>query len=350
MIQLSENEAAAVLERVREIASDEPIFDMHVHASEIFSGKNEYPDAASDGVYSVDGRQYQSPGVGRLTLDTGQSRQAVNPAAKARVSEMMFNRVYEHIGPAVLLDHMDICGIGDALLLPVVGRAEEIDVQMARLEQHNAATDRLHIAYCVPNSVAPDAIGGHLERAARDYRIEAVKIHPNVSQIDLREDAGRERIEAILRASGQLGLPVIIHGGRSPMLFDEPAGEFAVLDNLAKIDFSASDSPVIISHFGSYGFEHDALAGERDKLTRLLGAYSNLMTDTSGLPYHTLQTMLPAIDRNRVLFGSDSLYVLMWQSVVTLMCALNDSVATQADEYFACITSRNVRTLFGGAS
>jgi predicted TIM-barrel fold metal-dependent hydrolase len=350
LIQLNDRETASVLERIRELALIEPIFDMHVHASEIFSGRNVYSDPGASGVYSVSGKNYQAPHTGKLTLDTGDRRQAVSAAAKARVSEMMFNRVYEHIGPAVLLDHMNICGLSDALLLPVVGRAEEIDVQMARLMEHSASTNRLHIAYCVPNSVRLPDIAAHIGQVAREFPIEAVKIHPNVSRIDLRQSDGRERIEAILHSCGELDLPVIIHGGRSPMLTEEAAGEFAVLDNLAKIDWGVTRSTVVISHFGSYGFDQAELSQEREKLAVMLERHPNVMTDTSGLPYHTLMEMLPVIDIERILFGSDSLYVLMWQSVVTLMCALKDSVGERADEYFCRITSGNVRSVFGGAS
>lgn len=350
MIQLTDTETAAVLGRVRELASAAPIFDMHVHASEIFAGSNEYGKEDPPGVYSVAGRAYNEPLTGRLTLDTGEPQRSVNAAAKARVSEMMFTRAYEHVGPSVLLDHMDICGIADALLLPVVGRAEEIDVQMARLVQHSSATQRLHIAYCVPGSVSVTEIDAHLRQAVGQYPLAAVKVHPNVSQIDLGAEAGRERLEAILHTCGALALPVVIHGGRSPMFFNEPAREFAILDNLARVDWSASASTVVISHFGSYGFDHDELPGERAKLQTLLDRYSNLMTDTSGLPYHTLKAMLPDVDSDRILFGSDSLYVLMWQSVITLMCALDDAVQSRADEYFTRITNRNVRNVFGNAS
>jgi predicted TIM-barrel fold metal-dependent hydrolase len=242
---------------------------------------------------------------------------------------------------------MDICGISDALLLPVVGRAEEIDVQMARLVGHSSATNCLHIAYCVPNSVELADIASHLRQAVEEYRIEAVKIHPNVSRIDLRHEAGRARVESIVRSCGELDLPVIIHGGRSPMLFDEPAGEFAVLENLARVDWHTARSAVVISHFGSYGFDDGELSQESEKLSALLERHPNLMTDTSGLPYHTLIKMIPAVDSERILFGTDSLYVLMWQSVVTLMCALNDSLGSRADDCFCRITSPNVRKIFG---
>ena len=53
------------------------------------------------------------------------------------------------------------------------------------------------------------------------YDVKAVKLHPNISRIDPATSHGMERVESILGACSRARLPLIVHGGRSPILGDD---------------------------------------------------------------------------------------------------------------------------------
>jgi predicted TIM-barrel fold metal-dependent hydrolase len=341
---LTRQDVERYLEIARDIGQDAPIIDIHVHASEIFSGPKSTELADEDVERPALPRSV--PAAARLRLDTGERPAGLDQAARNKISAMLFTRSYEDARPDVFLNHMDLAAVRSALLLPVVTPAEGMAEQMARLEQFRKYSSRFRLAYAVPNTVPDDEIADHLQRVMARHAVEAVKIHPNLSRIDLTLDSGMRRIEALHHAASAAALPMIIHGGRSPMLKGEPAESFARLDRLSQIDWSLSDGPVVIAHLGVYGLPPDEVEEDAIRLDHLLERHAHIQADTSGLPYHALKTMLPRLSRERVLFGSDALYHGMWQAVVTLLHVLS-AHGKDAETAFATIASRNPGRLFG---
>ena len=345
MIVLSKEQVAAELARARTLAGAGGIVDVHVHATEVIEGAGGYDYDAVAGVYTHGGRAFASPALTALRLhDEPGVVDGVPDATKNRLSAAMFRQAYTATGPAVLRAHMELAGVRAALLLPVARPTHAVGDQMDVLRKCRDAGVGLHLAYCVPAGVAVDDVPAALEAAVADFGICAVKLHPNLSDIDLGTRAGRARAEAILRASARLELPVIVHGGRSPILGDAPAAEHALLAKLDTIDWTASGARVVIAHLGVYGCRAGELAEHGARLSAMLARHERLMTDTSGLDHGVLAALLGRIDLDRVLFGSDALYTPMWKSVVTLLRAL-EAAGRDSAVWFPALASGNARRL-----
>jgi predicted TIM-barrel fold metal-dependent hydrolase len=204
------------------------------------------------------------------------------------------------------------------------------------------------IGYSIPPEVPAEDFGVHLNEIRAQYLIAAVKVHPNLSNIDLSRGEGVARLEAILTACGSLRLPVVVHGGCSPILGHVPAAEFSALDNLSDVNWSATGHSVVIAHFGIYGCNATKpIVGAIDSLNRLLEKYPNLMVDTAGVSPQIMRSALPLVDRNRVVFGSDALYHSMWQSLVVLADVLAENREGNVIDAISQIAGTNSDRLFG---
>jgi predicted TIM-barrel fold metal-dependent hydrolase len=75
-------------------------------------------------------------------------------------------------------------------------------------------------------------------------------------------------------------------------------------------------------------------------LRRMLSKWPNLIVDTSGVSSRILAMVLRSIDIDRIIFGSDALYVPMWQAVAVALHAIRLSGAPLEDT-FARIAQSN---------
>src|SRR5262249_36194813 len=141
-----------------------------------------------------------------------------------------------------------------ALLLPVAPpTVDDMDEQLASLSHLSCNVPKLSLAYSVPNSVPLDGIAAAVGEAVRSFDVRAVKLHPNISCIDPESDAGMERIFAVLAACDEHNLPLVVHGGKSPILGSSEASAYASLERIARIDWSFTRATVVIAHCGAYG-------------------------------------------------------------------------------------------------
>jgi predicted TIM-barrel fold metal-dependent hydrolase len=162
----------------------------------------------------------------------------------------------------------------------------------------------------------------------------------------LETRTGRARTHAILAACDGLQLPLVVHGGRSPILGDSPAADHAVLAKLETIDWSTSNASVVVSHFGVYGCPGDVIPAQAERMNALLARYANIVTDTSGVDYAVLTYLLRTVNHDRIVFGSDAMYTPMWKSIVQLLRAL-ETVGPNAESSFVKIVSTNPRHYLG---
>jgi len=215
---------------------------------------------------------------------------------------------------------MDLCGIDKGLLLPVAPSAGNADSLMSRVKSYYGESERFLMGYSIPNTVPDADIEQDIAKAVETYDAKAVKIHPNISGIDLQSSAGKERVERIFSASGALGLPLVIHGGRSPLLQDMRCREYAVIDNLMGLDFSMTRAPVIIAHGATFGCS-DEECDERviPLLKELLERNSNLFVNTAGVSLRALELMFSKMDSKRIVFGSDALFLTPWEGLAKLL-------------------------------
>jgi predicted TIM-barrel fold metal-dependent hydrolase len=335
-----------------EVGRGSPVVDVHVHATEVIFGGIHYRDDAGAGeLLSAADRPFESPRA--LPFQLGEEPAVTarfDATARLRASRLFFGRAYEQTGRSVLLAHMDLAEVDVALLLPVAPSAGTLAGQMSTLLAVRGQEPRLLVAYSVPATVPLAEIALDVETAARAYDARAVKLHPNLSRIDLGTPAGIERAERVVEACGRARLPLVVHGGRSPILGDDPACEHATLDRLAQIDWGRSQASVILAHAGLFGYgAAEAVAGAVSKLERLLARHGNLRVDLSGLEFELLRALLRRIDHERIVFGSDALYFPMWQAVVRLLHALGLE-GFDAGAAFARIACRNGAAALGLAA
>jgi predicted TIM-barrel fold metal-dependent hydrolase len=183
-------------------------------------------------------------------------------------------------------------------------------------------------------------VGSFIYAARKAYGVLAVKIHPNLAGLDPLASRGRESIEAALAAAGNLGLPVIVHAGRTPGIEPMESGDYAALSRLAEINWGVSSAPVIIAHAGCYGLEEGAAKAQAPILERLFRRHSNLLADTSALPLQALCHILSMLDRNRLVFGSDALYQPIWKAWLVFLGALRQ-ISSSPDDDLVRIASVN---------
>ena len=139
----------------------------------------------------------------------------------------------------------------------------------------------------------------------------------NVTGIDLYTFKGKERIECILSACGKFNLPLIVHGGRSPILKNAKSSSYASINNLKNIDWSISKAPVILAHAGAFGCSINEVEDEIFPILKILfSSHSNLVIDISAIDIDILAFLIKRIGESRMLFGSDALYIPQWENIV----------------------------------
>jgi predicted TIM-barrel fold metal-dependent hydrolase len=345
--RLSAADARRRLDLAADIAASSPIVDVHVHATEVVFRQTHYrPGAAGGELLQASDAGFRAPTVTGVRFDDPwRAGDRFDAATRNRVSRLLFTNAYQHTGRAVLREHMRLAGVNVALLLPVAPPDGGVADQMELLAAIRGQDADLPIAYSVPNPVPAAEISRDLERAVARFGVRAVKLHPNLTGIDIASAAGHERVDHLLAGCGRLALPLLVHGGRSPILADPRASQHATLANLARIDWSRTTAPVVIAHCGFFGCPREEIAADGlTALRRILDRHPNVFVDTSGLSLPVLVDVLRRLDHGRIVFGSDALYFPMWQAVVTLLSAL-DVAGFPLAESFAQIASHTPRAL-----
>jgi predicted TIM-barrel fold metal-dependent hydrolase len=208
------------------------------------------------------------------------------------------------------------------------------------------SSTNLYHACAYPIGLQTDKLLEFFRTALENYKICAIKIHPNLAGIDPLAQNGHDQIEATLEAAGALGLPVIIHGGRTSTLKPSDSAEYGLLSRLQTIDWSISTTQVIIAHAGCYELTKEETDSALCKLEALLEKYPNLMADTSNLKPDCLRLVLKKISRDRLLFGSDALYIPIWEAWIRFLCALQE-VSLSPDQDLIRIASLNPMDCLG---
>jgi hypothetical protein len=314
-----------------------PLTDIHVSPFEVIFNLFKYtPNPDYRGVYSLEGASYRPPSTNSFKLET-RSRNMIpekGEVVPAKLSLLMYRQAYANIGPRVLVDQMNLSGISRSLLLPVL-QSDSCGEEQVRLVLELYESDkRCLLGYCIPNTVGNGNIMQDIKAAIYKYKIKAIKVHPNITGIDLSNSSGRRRIERILEACQDTDLPLIIHGGLSPVLKNFQSRRFAALEYIAKIDWGITSIPVVISHAGMMGHSITEMESELiPLLKKMLAKHDNIFIDISALNLDALCLILKQIDHNRIIFGSDAFYFPQWIAIIKLLLALKESVSDEEDAF-----------------
>jgi predicted TIM-barrel fold metal-dependent hydrolase len=340
---LPKEEVLKYLDCVKSLQKVCPLIDIHVSPFEvIFNSFHYVPSPYYEGVHSLDSGRYRPPSVGPLKVEARLSKSSAerHDSVPAKLSLMLYRQFYAHIGPRVLGDHMRLSGISRSLLLPVVHADSDGEEQFRLMFKIYSEDRRFILGYCIPNTVSNKDILPVVKAAVSKYRIGAIKLHPNITEINLSAAGGKKRVENILEACRVTGLPLIIHGGISPVLKNRNSRGYASLSNLRQIDWSITSAPVVISHAGIMGHSLHEISDLMPLLRGILSTHSSVMVDISALDLSALCLVLEKIDRDRIVFGSDAFYFPQWSAVVKLLHALKATVS-DTEEAFIKIAGEN---------
>ncbi|OEU51931.1 MAG: hypothetical protein BA871_16210 [Desulfuromonadales bacterium C00003096] len=335
---------------IQEIAASVCLTDSHVHPYEVLYDDCTYePNPEMDGVYSTGSASYVAPTIDSISLEAPAAPPSDTPRHLVeRMMLLAMRRRFAHTGPQCWLDHARLAGMSRFVLLPVAQPGRTADARMAEMAKMFGSAPQFLLGYSLPNSLDPEVIEIDIQRAVENYDIRVLKVHPTLSGHDLTALEGRKRVDALLKASQSLCLPVILHGGGSPsMRYSTAACQQGELDNLAKLDLGLTDRPVIIAHAGAFGISAEEFEGRvLSQLRDLLARFDHLLVDTSALSVDVLSLLLEQVDPERIVFGSDAFYVSSWKAAVKLFWVLERQFS-RPEDLFAQIAGANPEKLFG---
>lgn len=336
------------LDTVKKIKDDATFYDLHVHPFEVMHSPFEYhPSSHCRGLFSSDSSQYFSPQVGDLKLDHSfdTDGKVIDKKLRAKLCLLNARRFYPHTGLKVFSDHMNLCGIDRAMLLPVMGVDESGEGQLECMSQM-FDDERFQFAYCLPNDIPNVKLEQEVRRVVKKFGVRALKIHPAITGIDLSYSVGINRVEHILDAAEKSGLFVIVHGGLSPDCPDTDAVAYGKAKYLQYVDWALTSNTVIIAHGGLFGHSaDDCRETVLPIMHKLFQRYDHLCVDTSGLSFKALTLLLKSFDQQKIYFGSDALYEKQWMAMAKLWLALQKT-AKNCDEALVRIVSTNPSHLF----
>lgn len=345
------NELLNDLACARRLQDGSPWMDVHIHPFEVIFNSLRYgPDPSHGGVFGIDHMRYKPPSVTplRMESDAGNVPDAVPHQDANRISALLYRKLYSHIGPGVLGDQMELSGIGKCLLLPVLQPESSGNEEMELVTGLYGGDDRFMIGYCIPNHVRPADIANDIRSAIARYGIKAIKLHPNLTGIDLGTSGGRERIEAVLQGCQDLSLPLVVHGGLSPVIKNPRARAYSSLSNLSLIDWGMTTRPVVFSHAGLMGASLQEIESDlMPAVKRILRAHSHVLIDISALDFSALCLVLKAVDPQRIVFGSDSFYFSQWGAIIKLFRALKRSFPSFEERFLRIVSLNAGRYLWG---
>lgn len=338
-------EPQMLLEWARDLGRTYSFFDFHVHPFDVLTGDVDYQRNENfEGFFSKGSSIYHGPTVDE-SMEPEDSRLVTGPCTE-RAFLLASRFKYAHTGSKVIADQIDAAGLSGALLLPVArvpGRAEEM---LEASKKMFLSDSDLYFACAYPVGTPADKLAEFFCTAREHYKICAIKIHPNLAGIDPLTQTGHDLIEATLEAAGALGLPVIVHAGRTSTLKPCDSAEYGILSHLETIDWSLSTAPVIFAHAGCYELTQAEASATLSKLDTLFQKYPNLMADTSNLELFSLRLVLRKVSRDRLLFGSDALYVPIWKAWLRFLGSLRE-VSHSPDNDLIRIASLNPTKCLG---
>lgn len=190
-----------------------------------------------------------------------------------------------------LIDEMDATGVGQAMILPIAfGLPFGDDLTerfMSAIERANVG-DRLLPGASVHAS-DPNAIEKLRRYAAAGARM--VKLHP----AGARFFPDADEMFPIYQTCGELGLPVIFHGGRAG-IEPEYAHQFTLMRHYEGAFRAFPKVQFVLGHAGARDVE-DAIA--------LAARYPNVSFGIHGQGVTMLGRLLDEVGPERLLFGSD---------------------------------------------
>jgi predicted TIM-barrel fold metal-dependent hydrolase len=327
---------------IEEIKANWKVYDSHMHPVEVIFGNMSYKkNVKEDGIFSLNKSKYTEPSLINI-IEKHKSSKELTAFIRMRpkILPMMLQNTYAHTGPRVFRKYFNLNFIDKGLMLPVAPAVGTTTQQMDLCHTMFKDDDCFSLAGSVPNTVSNQDVESFLKKELEKFKIIAVKVHPDITGIDLGAKEGKERLEAIISAGSRLRLPVIVHAGCSRPFLNNRRAEFGSFVNFKDINFDAQ-TPVVLAHGGAYELSYAEV--NRDilpLLIKLLKKFPNLLIDISTLNHDVIKLFLTRIATEKILFGSDALYQNQSLMLMNLIYAL-DSSNLKLDDSLINIMSKN---------
>lgn len=307
----------------RELGKEHPFWDVHVHPFEVLTGDVAFLEHEKiEGLFSKPGSVYHPP-IAKMDIEPEDEALEISPGS-SRAYLLASRLKYTHTGHKVITDQLKTAGLSGALLLPVARIRDAAQAMLEATAEMFSGDDHLIPGCAFPVRVPANELTRFFITAHDRYRIRAIKIHPNLAGINPLTSAGRDLIEATLEVAGKLDLPVVVHSGRTAVLRPSYESEYGTLQRLETINWSLSAAPVILAHAGCHDLTEEEARVALSRLNLLFQKHPNLMANTSNLAPSIQRLVLEKVDRSRLLFGSDALYVPIWKAWLQFLHTLRN--------------------------
>ncbi|MEJ5223328.1 MAG: amidohydrolase family protein [Anaerolineales bacterium] len=330
-----------------DLGQTNPFWDFHIHPYNVLSADTQFyhPDPTVPGVYSQTSAPYHPPSLAGHSAGKPPDEDEKETHLSDRSFLLLSRITYARVGPRVIADQLDLCGIRRALLLQVARQPGDSERLMAAAGQMFPQGEQFHFSCAMPVGMPADKLDDFYRSARAQWGISAIKIHTNLAGLDPTCPAGRAAIEATLVSAGRLGLPVVVHGGPSLGVEASVAG-LGRLEHLREINWGLSAAPVIMAHAGLYHLSDDEARATLSIMRAMFDRHPNLFVDTSSLTLSSITRLLTHLDRARLIFGSDALYKPVWEIWVRFLHALRET-SPHPDLDLVQIASFNPRHCLG---
>jgi len=318
-------------------------YDVHVHPFDVLYDDHIYKKIDDNGLYCSNNLEYKKQEYYPVKIE--QETDELSNGKTGKIFEKMIimkvNKIYAHAGPKVLDDVMKMSRIDNVFLLPVAGYIDTNNNRIENIKGIFGFNEKYVIGYSIENKLSNDYIEKDIRNNILLHDIKVIKIHPNITGINIGRQDGIERIEKILIAANMHKMIVVIHGGKSNINKYSNMSEYSVMKNLRKINWNLTRYPIIISHAGIYGYNKQDDCNENMALVEdLMEKNDNIYVDIAGLGIKMLKELFARLNNEKVLFGSDSFYYEQWREVLKLFYILKEKHHNY-ESYFVRVMNKN---------
>jgi predicted TIM-barrel fold metal-dependent hydrolase len=206
-----------------------------------------------------------------------------------------------------LIASMDSAGIGKSLVLPIAPFVQTQQVVEASKEDPDRLIPLISVNF---DGASPDDVKNQIEDYCNRFPFRGIKFHPNIQRVDPSSLEARTLYETAAKKD----LFIIVHGGITPILFDD-SRKLAVGEKLLPILEAHPSTTFVVAHAGSY-------FNPNNKFLENIVGFRNVYAETSGIGPDTILSALTLLGPERVIFGSDWPYGTQTQSLSLLRSAI----------------------------
>lgn len=240
-----------------------------------------------------------------------------------------------------LIREMDMAGVDFSVVVPV-----EPFVSVDEFTPYLKSSRFVPIGSIDIQSIDIDNIEKELLRQKREYKIQGIKLHPNIQKFyPIPSHNGTviaEKLVKLYEAVNKLKLYVLFHSGVSylPHAGGFEKVSYAILENFFDKNgnlFDLISVPVVLAHLGSYNVK----VPNNHLLNKIFQQYDHVYLDTAGVSSGFISKILSDTTCDKIIFGSDAKYFDIKYSIYRILKSLQSRQGGISEELVVKIFSQN---------